>query len=95
MKEFDSAHTLLQDKNGLFYNAAHQLPANELAILKRLAQDKHENKPYEAPVHSLGGLEIGAINTHNPSNFLPSFHSNRLTGVLTNLTGNRFSTNRF
>ena len=94
VKEFDSA-TLLQNKNGFLYNAAHQLPANELAMLKRLAQDKHDNKPYMAPAHALGGVEVGAINTHNTAKFLPSFHSNRLSGVLTNLTGNRFSTNRF
>ena len=95
VKEFDSAHSLLQNKNSLLSNVAHQLPANELAMLKRLAQDKHNNKPYVAPAHALGGVEVGAINTHNPTKFLPSFQSNRLSGVLTNLTGNRFSTNRF
>ncbi len=96
VKEFDAAHLLLQDGSGFFHTAAHQLPLNELEVLKRLALDKHENKPYEAPAHSLGGIHMGPIGAHNPTTkFLPTFHSNRLSGVLTNLTGNRYSTNRF
>ena len=94
VKEFDSGHTLMQDKNGLFYKAVHQLPANEIAALKRLAKDKHENKPYIAPPQSPGG-DVGAITPQGGGNFLPSFHSNRMSGVLNNLAGNRFSTNRF
>ena len=96
IKEFDPPHVLLQSKTGHFYKMLHTLPPKEVISLKQRAQDKHDNHPYVPPPMSLGGdLGIPYAGRGSAKNFLPSFQSNRLNGVLSHFTGNRFSTNRF
>merc|ERR1712150_105885 len=94
IKEFDPPHMLLQTKTGYFYQMVNSLPPKEVSVLKQKAQDKYENHPYVPPPMSLGG-ETVYTGRGSAKNFLPSFQSNRLTGVLSHFTGNRFSTNRF
>lgn len=98
MREFDSAHMLLQNKNGYVYQLWQAMDMVEQEQLGKLAQEKFEDKPYQAPPQSLGGMmapSAALITAHNARNFLPSFQTNRISGVLSHFTGNRFSTNRF
>lgn len=96
IKEFDPPHILLQKKKGHFYKKVHALPPKDEEVLKRMAEDKYENRPYVAPPMSLGGdMGMPYAGRGGMKNFMPSFQTTRLNGVLSHFTGNRFSTNRF
>ena len=95
VKEIDPAHSLLQDETGLLTKQLCLLTESEQTRLTELAQDKYNNKPYVPPAQCLGGEVPLSKGGPNPKNFLPSFQTNRISSVLSNFSGSRFSTNRF
>ena len=95
LKEIDPAHVLLSKENNHLDKYVKHLSENELLELKSRAKAKFEDKPYIAPPQSLGG-DVGVpLSSRGQNKFLPSFHNNRLSGALSGITANRFSTNRF
>ncbi|XP_067664014.1 ATP-binding cassette sub-family C member 4-like isoform X1 [Haliotis asinina] len=99
IQEVESPHILLQNRNSKFFRLTDELGMFELHRLKKLAQDKYENKPYIAPNINPEDFEEGASSRNqlrhpNNLNVLPTFHSSRLVGVLNQLPTNKFSTNR-
>ena len=96
MKDFDPAHILLKKENTHLGPYLSTISNNELQEITQIAQQKYDNKPYEAPPQSLGGdVSVPLTGRGQNNKFLPSFPNNRLSGALTGLNANRYSTNRF
>ena len=96
IREFDPPHVLLENTKSLFRKMVTSLPEAQAAIFKRIARDKHENKPYKAPPQSLAGE--GLTMTYGASKnkaFLPSFQNNRIHSVLHNFHSNHVVLNKY
>jgi hypothetical protein len=99
VQEVDPAFTLLQNTDSRFCQQVAALGEAEDVRLRQIAKDKFDNKPYVAPLINPADFEDdpgSRSEPRYPSNMaaLPTFHSSRLVGVLSQLPTNRFSTNR-
>ena len=99
IQEVEAPHLLLQNPSSKFYHLVEELGLTEVSRLRHVAKDKYENKPYVAPPINPEDFENNRPprgDLRGPGNLqaLPTFHSARLVGVLSQLPTNKFSTNR-
>ncbi|RUS89175.1 hypothetical protein EGW08_003054 [Elysia chlorotica] len=95
--EVDTPHYLLQNISSRLSAMVAELGSAQSEHLRQLALDKHENRPYVAPLMDPADLqELTSSTEIRPGrlNVLPTFHSSRLAGVLNQLPTNKFSTDR-